>query len=119
MTGAPQLFRHFLQRGHYTVFIAVDTTAGKNVGLLTLTESHALYAEGAFGILPEFYIRPTHRSRGIGKRLLDTAREYALSKGWKRLEVATPPVPVFDRTLKFYEANGYTSTGGRKLKIVL
>jgi GNAT superfamily N-acetyltransferase len=111
--------KKFMERGIYSVFIASDTSKNIDIGLAALYESHALYAEGAFGTIPEFYVRPAFRSKGIGKMLLESTRKYGISKGWKRLEVATPPVPVFDRTLKFYEANGFTSTGGQKLKVAL
>jgi len=111
--------RTFIERGIYSVLIATDTSEDVHVGLATLAESHALYAGGIFGTIPEFYVRPAFRSRGVGKQLLDTAKTLGLSKGWKRLEVATPPVPAFDRTLRFYEANGFSITGGRKLKVEL
>lgn len=109
----------FLDQGIYSVFIASDVAENFDIGLAALVESYALYAEGAFGTIPEFYVRPAFRSQGIGKMLLGSAKQYGISKGWKRLEVATPPVPVFDRTLRFYEANGFSSTSGRKLKIEL
>ncbi len=110
---------HFMESGVYSVFVATDTSKKMHIGLVTLNESHALYAGGAFGTTPEFYVRHDFRSNGVGKMLLDSAKKYAIAKGWKRLEVATPPVPIFDRTLKFYEANGFTSTDGRKLKVLL
>jgi hypothetical protein len=33
--------------------------------------------------------------------------------------VTTPPLPVFDRTLRFYQSNGFEVAGGRKLKSAL
>jgi len=39
--------------------------------------------------------------------------------GWTRLEVTTPPLPQFDKTLAFYTREGFSITGGRKLKVVL
>jgi GNAT superfamily N-acetyltransferase len=84
-----------------------------------LCESHALYAEGAFGTIPELYVRPEYRSQGLGRSLLSQAMAFGSSRGWKRLEVATPPLPEFDRTLAFYEREGFAVTGGRKLKLLL
>jgi GNAT superfamily N-acetyltransferase len=108
----------FIDRGKYAVFIARN---GSNdaIGFLALYESHALYAEGAFGTIPEFYVRPDYRSRGIGCRLIARAKTFATERGWKRLEVTTPPLPQFDRTLAFYRREGFSVTGGRKLKVVL
>lgn len=79
-------------------------------------ESYALYAEGAYGTIPELYIRPEYRSLNIGKYLLEKTKKFATSKNWKRLEVTTPPLPQFDRTLSFYENNSFEIAGGRKLK---
>ncbi|WAK02113.1 GNAT family N-acetyltransferase [Methylobacter sp. YRD-M1] len=109
--------RQFLADQKYFVFVAED--AGKRVGFITLYEGYALYAEGAFGTIAELYVRPEYRSKGVGKKLTDKAKEFAAAKGWTRLEVTTPPLPQFERTLEFYEKEGFTITGGRKLKIGL
>jgi hypothetical protein len=39
--------------------------------------------------------------------------------GWKRLEVTTPPLSLFERSLSFYTREGFSITGGRKLKLAL
>ena len=110
--------RDFLNREKYFVFIARDEV-GKNVGFLALYESHALYAEGAFGTIPELYVRPEYRSNNIGFHLVSRAKSFGASRGWKRLEVTTPPLPQFDKTLAFYEREGFAIAGGRKLKVAL
>ena len=109
----------YLDNGTYSVFIASESSKNLDIGFAALSESHALYAEGKFGIIPEFYVRPEFRSKGVGRMLMDVVKKCGISKGWKRLEVATPPEPAYDRTLKFYEANGFRSTKGRKLKVIL
>jgi GNAT superfamily N-acetyltransferase len=110
--------RDFIDQEKYFVFIARDEDR-RLIGFVALYESHALYAEGAFGTIPELYIRPPYRSRGIGRRLLQQARLFGNSRGWTRLEVTTPPLPQFDKTLAFYEREGFAITGGRKLKVDL
>ena len=107
----------FLQDGTYVVFVAQDTVG--LVGFIALHESHALYAGGAFGIIPEFYVQPAYRSQRLGAELLAHARSFGRSRQWTRLEVTTPPLPAFGRTLAFYEREGFAITGGRKLKVVL
>ncbi len=109
--------RRWLVDGTYTVLLAYHDEQA--AGVLTLSESRALYAEGAFGIIPELYVRPAFRSRRVGATLLAEARKLAHTKRWTRLEVTTPPLPQFDRTLAFYERQGFSITGGRKMKLFL
>jgi GNAT superfamily N-acetyltransferase len=108
----------FLDREKYFVFVAHDA-ANRPAGFVALYESHALYAEGTFGTLPELYVRPEFRSNGLGQRLVALAKSFASTRGWRRLEVTTPPLPQFDRTLAFYEREGFSIAGGRKLKLAL
>ena len=109
--------RAWMKEGLYTVLLAkLDS---KPVGFLSLYESYALYTEGIYGTIPEFYVRSPYRSQGIGSALLAEAGQIGQARGWKRLEVTTPPLPQFDRTLSFYERNGFTISGGRKLKLNL
>jgi len=105
-----------ISKNLYFVFIAKDEDTGKDIGFISLYESYALYAEGAYGTIPELYVCPEYRSKAIGKLLLKKAQEFAKSKGWKRLEVTTPPLPEFNKTLLFYENNDFEIAGGRKLK---
>ena len=110
--------QNFIRDGHYHAFVTTNES-GTAAGFLTLYQSYALYAEGSFGTIPELYVRPAYRSHGTGKQLLEAARVFGASKGWTRLEVTTPPLPVFERTLTFYQREGFAITGGRKLKVVL
>lgn len=109
--------REWMKNGQYTVLLA--QLNAKPVGFLALYQSYALYTEGVYGTIPEFYVRAPHRSQGIGSALLAEAKQIGQIRGWKRLEVTTPPLPQFDRTLHFYQRNGFTISGGRKLKLSL
>ena len=104
-------------REKYWVFIAKEAASGVNVGFVSLYESYALYAEGAYGTIPELFVRPQWRSKNIGEAMLMEVKQFAASKEWKRIEVTTPPLPEFDRTLTFYQSNGFEISGGRKLKL--
>ena len=107
----------WLRAGLYMAFLARDGDVP--VGFLALYQSYALYTEGIYGTIPEFYVRPACRSQGVGSMLLKQARGFGQSRGWRRLEVTTPPLPEFDRTLAFYEREGFSISGGRKLKLEL
>lgn len=107
----------WLRDGCYSVLLARE--GGVPIGFLALYQSYALYTEGIYGTIPEFYVRPTHRSKGVGTALLKLARRLGQSRGWRRLEVTTPPLPQFDRTLAFYQREGFSISGGRKLKLEL
>lgn len=53
------------------------------------------FQEGAYGTMPELYVRPEWQSQSVGKKLLDAAVAFAHKKGWHRIEVTTPPRPAF------------------------
>jgi len=110
--------KDFLDHEKYFVFVARSGSL-RPAGFIALYESHALYAEGAFGTIPEFYVRPAYRANKLGLHLMSQAKSFGALRGWTRLEVTTPPLPQFDRTLRFYEREGFAITGGRKLKVVL
>ena len=107
----------WMKGGLYTVLLAYE--GSEPVGFLALYQSYALYTEGEYGTIPEFYVRQPYRSQGIGTALLMEAKGIGRLKGWTRLEVTTPPLPQFDRTLAFYQQQGFSISGGRKLKVDL
>jgi GNAT superfamily N-acetyltransferase len=109
--------RGWLIDGSYLVLLARH--GGAAVGFLALYQSYALYTEGAYGTIPEFYVRPPYRSRGIGTALIEESKKVGQARGWRRLEVTTPPLPQFERTLAFYQRHGFHISGGRKLKVLL
>ena len=111
--------RSWITDGKYSVVLASDGVQPEPLGFLALYESFALYTEGAYGTIPEFYVRPAYRSKGIGAALMGEARRLGQSRGWRRLEVTTPPLSQFDRTLAFYQREGFSISGGRKLKLEL
>ena len=110
--------KDLLDREKYFVFVACSRS-GSPAGFIALYESYALYLEGAFGTIPGLYVRPEHRTNGLGLHLVSQAKSFGASRGWTRLEVTTPPLPQFDRTLAFYEREGFAISGGRKLKVSL
>jgi GNAT superfamily N-acetyltransferase len=108
------LCRALLDEGRYLVLLAERD--GGLAGFAGLSEGRALYAGGAIGTLEELYVAPDCRSAGVGAALLNAVHALAGESGWRRLEVCTPPLPPFERSLAFYERHGYAITGGRKLR---
>lgn len=111
--------RSWIREGKYRVLLARDGVLPEPLGFLALCESVALYAEGALGTISEFYVRKAYRSQGVGTALINETKRIGSLKGWRRLEVTTPPLPEFDRTLAFYQQHGFSISGGRKLKVTL
>ncbi|MEM7211184.1 MAG: GNAT family N-acetyltransferase [Pseudomonadota bacterium] len=80
-------------------------------GVLTLNECAAVYAGGRFDEITELYFKPEYRCHGIAALLLSEARSFAQTRGWKRLEVGAPDQPEWQRTLKFYQREGFIDIG--------
>ncbi len=55
---------------------AAKTSDGRIVGVMTLVETFAIYANGNYGIINEMYTDPEFRSAGVGAALIDAAKEY-------------------------------------------
>ncbi|KAG1707767.1 hypothetical protein GQR58_003414 [Nymphon striatum] len=91
--------KDLVSKGKYWVFIARETKADSIIGFVSLYESYALYSEGAYGTMPELYVKSNWRSKLVGQKLLQKVSEFAKEKGWRRIEVTTPPLPEFDRAL--------------------
>ncbi|WP_428623920.1 N-acetyltransferase family protein [Sedimenticola sp.] len=109
--------KELVEADKYWVFMAKDRSSGEYVGFVSIYESYALYSEGAYGTIPELYVAPDWRSNKVGSKLLKAAMKFAVKKGWHRLEVTTPPLPEFARTLEFYKSNNFKISGGRKLMV--
>lgn len=82
------------------------------VGVLTIVECLSISAGGKYGVLNELYVVPEYRSEGVGRLLVEQAKELADMREWKRLEVTTPG-DEFSKTLHFYEKEGFYKIGPR------
>lgn len=69
----------WMKQGLYMVLLArVDD---RPIGFLALYASYALYTEGVYGTIPEFYVRSAYRSQGIGSALLTEAKAIGQQRG--------------------------------------
>jgi len=108
---------HLMKEGHYTAMIGeCDNQA---VAVATITETYALYAGGTIGLIQEFYVSPEFRSSGVGSMLIEQVQQFGDDRKWACIELCTPPLPEFERTLQFYQNNGLTPVGGRKMRQTL
>ncbi len=94
----------------FNAFAAINER-GDYVGILTMVETFAIYAGGNYGVIDEMYVVPEYRGHGVGKRLLAAAKEYGREKRWLRIDVTAPPEEEWQRTVKFYEHEGFVFTG--------
>jgi GNAT superfamily N-acetyltransferase len=96
--------------GRFTAFLALDAD-DRAVGVVTVVESFALYAGGNYGVIDEMYVDPSRRSQGVGKLLIDAVKEHGAARGWLRIDVTAPPEARWERTVRFYEKEGFVFTG--------
>jgi GNAT superfamily N-acetyltransferase len=104
--------------GDGTVALLAETPDGEAVGVVTLVETFAIYANGRYGIINEMYVAPSHRSTGVGARLIAEALALGRARGWSRVDVTAPESARWARTRSFYDNQGFAFTGP-KLKILL
>lgn len=96
---------------NHSTLLAIDKTE-QIVGILTIVECLSISAGGKYGVLNELYVLPEYRSEGVGKLLVQEAKELAEHRDWQRLEVTTPG-DEFSQTLRFYEREGFYKIGPR------
>ncbi len=89
------------------------TPDDREVGVITLNECAAIYSGGRFGEIPEFYVEPGFRSKGVGALLVEAAVAFGRERGWPNIEVGAPMVPTWQRTFDFYLRHGFQEVGPR------
>ena len=106
------------EKGEAFRALVARESSGAAVGIATVVESFAIYANGTYGIINEMFVAPPHRSSGVGRALIQAAIDWGRERGWKRIEVTAPESARWTRTRAFYEREGFTFAGP-KLKLPL
>lgn len=106
-----------IRDGHYSAIIGLDNNIP--IAVATMTETYALYAGGKIGVIQEFYVSPEFRASGVGSMLIERIKDHGKQNKWSCIELCTPPLPEFERTLNFYQNNGLVPVGGRKMRQAL
>ncbi|HTN20659.1 MAG TPA: GNAT family N-acetyltransferase [Pelobium sp.] len=105
-----------IKRETFGCYIAYENR--NPIGLIIISHSFAIYNGGDFGVITELYVAKEKRSQGIGRLLLEKAREFAKQNNWKKLEVGAPNKSEWPRTIDFYKENGFEEKGP-KLRLEL
>jgi GNAT superfamily N-acetyltransferase len=53
------------------------------------------------------------RREGVGAQLIHAAMDFGKAQGWTRLEVCAPKGPTWNRSVAFYQQNGFLLLGPR------
>lgn len=117
LNGTIQRCHELIRDGHYSAIIG--DYENKPISVVTMTETYALYAGGKIGVIQEFYVSPEFRASGVGSMLIEQVQDYGKKHNWSCIELCTPPLPEFERTLNFYQKNGLIPVGGRKMRQAL
>ena len=112
-----QRCNELIQDGHYCAIIG--EYENNPIAVVTMTETYALYVSGKIGVVQEFYVAPQFRASGVGSMLIEQVKGYGKRCNWSCIELCTPPLPEFERTLNFYQKNGLIPVGGRKMRQAL
>jgi GNAT superfamily N-acetyltransferase len=91
--------------GRLLAVLAKDPN-GVAVGVLTLTQSFALYAGGEYGVIDEMYVRPEYRGRDIERQLLDEAVAIATRRRWFHLDITGREGDRGERAARFSRGLG-------------
>ena len=117
LNGTIQRCHELIRDGHYSAIIGMYEN--KPIAVVTMTETYALYAGGKIGVIQEFYVSPEFRASGVGSMLIEQVQDYGKKHDWSCIELCTPPLPEFERTLNFYKKSGLIPVGGRKMRQTL
>jgi len=85
--------------------------------------SHVAH-EGGFDLseypsIQQWIGRIQSNSKYVGSMLIEQVKDYGKKRNWTCIELCTPPLPEFKRTLNFYQKNGLNPVGGRKMRQML
>lgn len=111
-----KLIRQLQRSGRTEIYLI--KTIKQLCGVITLTESQAIYSGGIYGVIDEMYVLPSFRSQKIGSAVIAEVKKIAIRKNWKRIDVTAPTEEKWRRTVAFYESCGFVFTGP-KLKYKL
>ena len=102
---AEAFLRDRLTNDDSVIFLASDSASGTGLGFVQLYPSFSSVAARRIWILNDMFVAATARRRGVGRALLDAARDHGVATGAKRLVLSTAATNHEARAL--YESYGY------------
>jgi ribosomal protein S18 acetylase RimI-like enzyme len=102
---AEAFVRDRLTHNDSVVFLALVSQSEDGLGFVQLYPSFSSVAARRIWILNDLFVAPAARQRGVGRALLDAARDHGLATGAKRLVLSTAAGNQDARAL--YESYGY------------
>jgi ribosomal protein S18 acetylase RimI-like enzyme len=102
---AETFLRERFEKNESVVFLAVDPQTGDALGFTQLYPSFSSVSARRIWILNDLFVVPAARKQGVGRVLLDAARDHGKATGAKRLVLSTATTNREARAL--YESYGY------------
>jgi ribosomal protein S18 acetylase RimI-like enzyme len=101
---AHQFIKNRMEMDESTIFVS-DNGDGTLNGFVQLYPSFCSVSTIPILILYDLFVDPDTRTKGIGRALMNKARQYAQENGCKRLELSTAKDNFIGQSL--YESLGY------------
>lgn len=88
---------------------------GALVGVLAASWVLAIHTCGRYALLQDLWVKPAHRSDGVGAKLIEALCAESRERGMPRVEVGLPSesFPRLEATRAFYVRNGFRPLGPR------
>lgn len=112
LAGARRFLEQRIVSGESVIFLAADTGGG-SVDALGFTQLYPFFTSVGLArtfVLNDLFVRPDARGRGVGRALLERAREHARSTGARRVDLQTARTNTSAQAL--YESFGYERNDG-------
>ena len=97
-----------LEHNESVIFVAEDES-GRALGFVQLFPSFTSVQARRLWVLNDLYVSDTARGLGVGRALMNAARDHAIETGAKRLTLET--MDDNERAWKLYESLGYVKSG--------
>ena len=102
--GTHQFIKERLENSDSTIFVSINDDESLN-GFVQLYTSFCSVSMLPILILYDLFVDPEMRASGIGRDLMNKAKDYARENDFKRLELSTAKDNIIGQSL--YESLGY------------